>query len=48
MRNCIARLNADGSVDSSFNPNANSDVDAIVIQADGKFLLGGGFYNGNY
>jgi uncharacterized delta-60 repeat protein len=42
-RNCIARLNADGTVDPTFNPNANSDVFAIAIQPDGKILVGGYF-----
>ncbi len=42
-RNRIARLNADGSVDSAFNPNANSPVLALAVQADGKILMGGNF-----
>ncbi|MFN2622810.1 MAG: delta-60 repeat domain-containing protein, partial [Chthoniobacterales bacterium] len=42
-RNRIARLNPDGTVDTAFNPNANADVDAIALQADGKILLGGFF-----
>ena len=29
----------------SFNPNANSDVDSIAVQADGKILVGGDFTN---
>jgi uncharacterized delta-60 repeat protein len=47
----IARLNADGTVDSSFNSNADSTVNSIAIQADGKIVVGGffGFLNGqNY
>jgi uncharacterized delta-60 repeat protein len=44
-RNRIARLNADGTLDNSFNPNANSTVSAIAIQADGKILVGG-FFSG--
>jgi uncharacterized delta-60 repeat protein len=49
-RNYIARLNADGSLDLGFNPGsgANSVVEAIALQPDGKVLIGGGFtsYNG--
>jgi uncharacterized delta-60 repeat protein len=48
--NRIARLNADGSLDTSFNPGtgANSTVFSTAIQADGKIIIGGGFtqYNG--
>ena len=42
-RNFIARLNADGTLDTAFNPNANAAIDAIAVQADGKILVGGGF-----
>ena len=35
-RNGIARLNSDGTIDPSFDPNANDYVSAIVVQADGK------------
>ncbi len=42
-RNHIARLNPDGSLDTSFNPNINGRVDAIAIQPDGKILVGGYF-----
>jgi hypothetical protein len=42
-RNRIARLNADGSLDPNFNPNANSTVDAIVVQPDGRTIIGGRF-----
>src|SRR5438876_6503722 len=42
-RNRIARLNPDGTLDTAFNPNANSDVDAIALQADGKIVVGGFF-----
>ncbi len=49
-RKYIARLNADGSLDSSFNPGtgANGDVRKISIQSDGKIMIGGSFtsYNG--
>ena len=42
-RNRIARLNTDGMLDTSFNPNANGVVFAIAVQADGKILVGGVF-----
>jgi uncharacterized delta-60 repeat protein len=42
-RNYIGRLNADGSLDTSFNPGANSFVSALVVQPDGKILVAGGF-----
>ena len=44
-RNRIARLNADGSLDASFNPGtgANSSVYALALQPDGKLLIGGDF-----
>jgi uncharacterized delta-60 repeat protein len=42
-RNRIARLNSDGSLDTGFNPNANSTVSSIALQPDGKILIGGSF-----
>lgn len=44
-RNNIARLNSDGSLDSSFDPGtgASSTVIALTLQPDGKILLGGTF-----
>ena len=42
-RNRIARLNADGTLDTDFNPNAGNFVNSIAIQSDGKILLGGFF-----
>ncbi|MFT6156591.1 MAG: putative delta-60 repeat protein, partial [Neolewinella sp.] len=42
-RNNIARLEADGSLDTTFNPNANSSVFSLAVQADGKILMGGNF-----
>ena len=49
-RDRIARLNADGTLDTTFNPGAgaNSSVETIAIQSDGKTIIGGGFstYNG--
>lgn len=50
QRSTIARLNADGSLDTSFNPGsgANNRVDSLVLQPDGKVLIGGRFttFNG--
>src|SRR6266403_883665 len=46
----LARLNNDGSVDLSFDPvnGPSGDVNAIVIQPDGRIVIGGTFigYNG--
>ncbi len=45
LRNCITRLNADGSLDLNFNPEyeVNGQIYAMALQADGKILIGGGF-----
>lgn len=47
--NKIARLNADGSLDSSFNPgtDANGQIYSLAVQPDGKVLIGGFFYTVN-
>jgi len=47
--NYLIRLNADGTVDSSFNIGSgfNNSVNAIEIQADGKILVGGIFTSFN-
>ncbi|MFY8035065.1 MAG: T9SS type A sorting domain-containing protein, partial [Flexibacteraceae bacterium] len=49
-RNFIARLNADGSLDTTFNigNGANSTVSTIAVQEDGKIIIGGLFsiFNG--
>ena len=46
----VARINADGTLDASFNPGvgANSTVWDVALQPDGKILIGGSFtsYNG--
>ena len=44
-RNHIARLNVDGSLDTTFNPGAgpSDSVRAIAIQVDGKSVIGGLF-----
>jgi hypothetical protein len=39
----IGRLNADGTLDNSFNPGASSYVYSLAVQADGKILAGGAF-----
>jgi len=43
--NHVARLNPDGSVDSSFTPGlgANNTVSSLALQADGRIVLGGQF-----
>ena len=43
--NNIARLNADGSVDTTFNVGTGTDqiVSTIALQADGKIIFGGSF-----
>ena len=48
----VARLNADGTLDTSFNPGgagAYGSVTAVALQPDGKIIIGGGFtlYNAN-
>ena len=42
-RQYIARLNADGTVDTNFDPAANSTVYGVALQADGRVVLGGSF-----
>ena len=53
QRNLIARLNADGTLDQGFNPGAGNQrvfgytpaVSSLVVQPDGKILMGGSFSN---
>ncbi|WP_165821974.1 T9SS type A sorting domain-containing protein [Hymenobacter edaphi] len=50
--NYVMRLNADGTLDTSFNYNGvgvDGSVFALAVQPDGKVLVGGGFdrYNSN-
>lgn len=53
-RNCIARLNVDGTLDTSFNPGTgtgshhNRYIRVIAVQPDGKIIVGGSFlyFNG--
>jgi len=48
-RNCLGRLNADGTVDSAFNTGVGRTdsyapcVNSMAVQADGKILVGGLF-----
>ncbi len=42
-RNYLARLNANGSVDTAFDPNPDGAVQAIVVLPDGKIIVGGSF-----
>ena len=42
-RERIARIDADGTLDSGFDPEANGTVYDMALQVDGKVLLGGGF-----
>lgn len=46
-RTRIARLNSDGSLDTTFNPGTGPDnqVVSIALQPDGKILIGGYFSN---
>jgi len=39
----MARLNADGTVDSTFTPKPNAAVTAAAITSDGKVLVGGAY-----
>ena len=43
--NKLARLNADGSVDSSFHPSFDDRTTIVKSQPDGKILVGGDFEN---
>lgn len=49
-RNRIARLNADGTLDNTFDPGLGADFEiwSAVLQPDGRILIGGRFfmYNG--
>ncbi|MEO8435397.1 MAG: DUF4214 domain-containing protein [Pyrinomonadaceae bacterium] len=44
-RNRIARLNANGTLDAAFDPNADGIVRSIALPSDGKILVGGEFAN---
>jgi uncharacterized delta-60 repeat protein len=43
LRNHMARLNADGSLDTTYDPNTNGPVDALVLLPNGQLLVGGTF-----
>ena len=45
--NHLARLNADGTVDTGFTPSINNTVSALAVQADGSILAGGSFTSVN-
>ena len=40
-RQNIGRLNADGSIDPTFDPGTDGLVEALALQPDGKILVGG-------
>ena len=42
-RRYLARLNADGSYDTTFNPLPDNYVYVVAVQTDGKILAGGDF-----
>ena len=42
-RTNIGRLNANGTVDTAFNPGASGGVVSVVLQTDGRMLAGGYF-----
>ncbi len=44
-RNRIARLNANGTLDTSFDPGTgiSAGVETMVLQSNGKLIVGGGF-----
>ena len=42
-RHDLGRLNADGTLDTTFNPSPNSIVTALTLQPDGKIWVGGNF-----
>ncbi len=46
LRDRIARLNPDGTLDPSFLPDGGPDdvVNAVDVQSDGKIIIGGSFF----
>jgi len=42
-RQYFARLNADGSLDTGFNPTVDNNLLVLTFQPDGKILIGGSF-----
>jgi hypothetical protein len=47
VRNHLAKINADGTLNSSFNPNLSSAVKALAIDSLGNLFVGGVFTNIN-
>jgi uncharacterized delta-60 repeat protein len=49
-RGRIARLNADGTLDTTFNPpgGANANIHTVILQTDRKILIGGAFTGINF
>jgi uncharacterized delta-60 repeat protein len=43
FQNYVALLNADGSLDTNFDPVVNGPVNAVLLQPDGKVVIGGSF-----
>lgn len=43
----LARLNPDGTLDASFQPQVRGSVYALVVQQDGRIVVGGRFDNVN-
>jgi hypothetical protein len=39
-RSFIARVNSDGTLDTGFDPNPNGPIRTIVVQSNGKILIG--------
>ena len=47
-RNGIARLNANGTLDTSFNPGSGAiGIRSIALQGDGKIVIAGSFFSVN-
>ena len=44
-RSHLGRLNANGTLDTSFNPGAGGNVYCLALQADGRILVGGSITN---
>ncbi len=44
VRNNIAHISADKSVDNNWNPDANSSVRALVLSSDGSIVYAGGYF----
>ena len=47
LANNVARLNADGSVDTTFTASADSWIKTLTVQVDGKVLIAGNFEHVN-